>query len=461
MISFLRPIRWFDTLKGQITLILVIGMFFSAIVALLMTEIARQADLEHVKQERVIASAVDIISRLQSDNARTIRSLENDSLLGTRLWKPSTENLPHTTDYTRQLRERLGSSGVQSLVQVPYTYCVKNDVFWGRPRTAGMRDLHEPDCWLLTLSTEKGTLRVNLFLPYIPMIPSSITSPFFLSVIGIGSLTLALVIANLASKPLARLTHAANAFAHSIDAPPVAETGPADVRTALTTFNLMQERVREGVKERTRILAAISHDLQTPLTRLRLRLEQVPDETLRDRLIRDLSGTMAMIKRGLELARSSESMDDWVVVNLHSLLSSLADDAIEAGQSVTLLENPPIQVRVRLDALKRCLMNLLDNALKYGGSAEIYTASADHFVSIHIRDHGPGVPAELLSLIFEPFVRSTSGKASGDGTGIGLTIAKAQGAAIGGTVALSNHPEGGALASLTLPVYDKRAYSLK
>ena len=446
-----------NSLRGRLTAILVLGMSLSAVAALLASELGRHADFEHIRQEHVLASAVDVISRLQGDTARTVKSLDTDQLVGANLMKAPTGAIPSGESFTQALVARVGGSLQPSLVSVPSKYCIQDDPFWHRPRAAGIKDvILPPDCWLLSVTTASGRMNIGLSLPFAPAPPSAVTSPWFLSLVILGSLALALLTARLASAPMQRLTDAADAFANSIDAPPVAETGPSDVRAALTTFNLMQERVREGVRERTRILAAISHDLQTPLTRLRLRLEQVEDEPLRTRLIGDLSATMGMVKRGLDLARSGESAEDWMVVNLNSLLSSLADDATDSGQAVTFADGQPFRVHVRPDALKRCLMNLIDNAIKYGGGAEISCVAVGNQVVVHVRDRGPGISDELLARVFEPFVRGASAKSSGDGTGIGLTIARAQAAAINGVLGLANHPEGGLLATLTLTAHSRR-----
>jgi signal transduction histidine kinase len=296
------------------------------------------------------------------------------------------------------------------LASVPSTICTANDPFWVRPRAAGFKVPPTRDCWLLSVDRAPADrLYFAIDLPRLPTPPSSITSPLFLVLILAASGLLSLIVARLATAPLRQLAKASQAFARSVDAEPVPETGPADVRRALATFNLMQERVREGLRERTRILAAISHDLQTPLTRLRLRLEQVEDEPLRERLVADLSTTLAMVKRGLDLARSSESAEALSTIDLDSMLSSMAEDAAEFDQDVRFLTGCGARVRVKSDALSRCLTNLIDNAVKYAGGAEIDCRKVGGEVVIEIRDHCPGMPAELIDRAFAPFVRGQGG----------------------------------------------------
>lgn len=428
------------------------GTMLAVMLALLLAEQARHADFRRFQGERVLASAVDVATRLERDPDRTLAALARDGIIGANLISPAISPPSPASDLSEVLRQRLGGTATARIAHADAAVCSAYDPFWKRTRAAGFGRPTLPDCWLLTARAGGRVVTVGLDLPRLPAPPSMIRDPIFMAMIAAACVVLSLVAARLASRPLQRLTSASRAFARSIDAEPVAESGPADVREALATFNLMQARVREGLRERTRLLAAISHDLQTPLTRLRLRLEQVSDEPLRDRLVGDLSATLRMMRRGLDLARSGESGEDWTVVDLDSLLSSMADDAVEFGHDVTLLGGCGARVRVKPDALARCLGNLVDNAVKYGGSAALSCHRDPDGVRVLVRDHGPGMPAGLLPRAFEPFLRGDTAADAGEGSGIGLAIARAQAAAIGGTLTLRNHPAGGLEASLILPV---------
>jgi signal transduction histidine kinase len=221
------------------------------------------------------------------------------------------------------------------------------------------------------------------------------------------------------------------------------------VRAALETFNLAQERVREGLRERTQILASVTHDLQTPLTRLRLRLEQVEDEALRERLVADLAVTQQMVRDGLDLARSSEIREPWAVLDIDSILSSIAEDASEFGHHVAFTSESGVEARVKPNALARALGNLVDNALKYGGSAELSCLLEGPDLVIRVVDQGPGLPEDELALAFQPFRRLSSSK--GNGTGIGLAIALAQVGTFGATLRLCNGTQGGLIAEIRIP----------
>jgi signal transduction histidine kinase len=345
------------------------------------------------------------------------------------------------------LRARLGSSARPRAAQVapsgcfPWPFDVSN-------RAAGA-DPHLLDCWAVEFIDAHGVPRQLAFdLPPLHVPPSSTRDPIYLLGILVASATLSFAAAQIVTGPLRRLTQAARAFSLSINPEPIPEIGPTEVRTALATFNVMQNRIRNGFRERTQILAAIAHDLQTPLTRLRLRLEQVESPDLRKKLISDLGTMQALVRDGLDLARSSESREPWSLVDIDSLLSSLCEDAAEFGGNVRFVMGCGKRVRLKPNAVTRCVSNIIDNALKYGGDADVECVAGHGFLEIRIRDHGPGIDEKLLPTLFEPFVRREGG--SSGGTGIGLTIARAQAQTFGGSVSIANHPEGGAIARIQI-----------
>ena len=259
----------------------------------------------------------------------------------------------------------------------------------------------------------------------------------------------------LALRPLQRMSAAAEAFGRDIRQPPLETCGPSEVRQAAQAFNAMQERVRGFMAERTQILAAVTHDLKTPMTRMRLRLENCNDEALREKLAGDLSAMQALVSEGLDLARSLESSEPDTRIDLGALLSSIADDAADAGQPVSFIapaDSNPILVGCRPNGLRRAIENLIDNALKYGLCAEISLTRTPHHVSIHIRDRGPGIPEESLEAVMRPFVRlETSRSRDSGGTGLGLAIANNLLTAQGASLTLANLPGCGLDACIDLP----------
>jgi len=264
---------------------------------------------------------------------------------------------------------------------------------------------------------------------------------------------LAYVVARMATRPLGRLAQAATALGGDINQPPLPESGPSEVRHAAAAFNVMQARIRSYVEERTEMLAAIAHDLQTPLTRLRLRLEKVADETLRDKLVADLSAMQGMIREDLDLAMSLDTGGMMQRVDLDSLLSSVCADAVDTGQDVTLSGQTRASIPAIPIALQRCLANLIDNAVKYGGYARVTTAREGNEAVIRVRDGGPGIPEAQIGKVFDPYYRIEASRSrETGGTGLGLTIARNIARKHGGTLVLHNASGGGLECTLTLPL---------
>lgn len=253
-------------------------------------------------------------------------------------------------------------------------------------------------------------------------------------------------------QPVRQLAEAAEAFGRDPDRPPLDESGPSEVRLAAQTFNRMRERLRAHIEERTRILAAITHDLKTPLTRMRLRLEQCEDERLRARLVEDVESMRALVNEGLELARSLDAGSPPQAVDLGALLESLCEDAADAGGAARFTGPQGALVHARPEALRRAFLNLVDNALKYGGQAEVELMRDGANWRVTVRDAGPGIPEAHLDAVLQPFFRLESSRSrETGGTGLGLPIAVNLLAAQGGRLSLRNHPAGGLEARAELP----------
>lgn len=253
------------------------------------------------------------------------------------------------------------------------------------------------------------------------------------------------------TRPLSALARAAEAAGRDLRQPPLVERGSREVRNAARAFNTMQERMRRHVDSRTRVLAAMSHDLKTPLTRLRLRMATLDNPDLQFRVDRDLDEMESMVHGALTLLRGLNDDESAEAIDVNQLLGTLQSEFAEVGTPFV------VQGRVRAlyagkpMALKRCLTNLISNAIKFGGgvSALLEDGAA---VVISIRDQGPGIPVEYLAHVFEPFYRVESSRnRDTGGTGLGLCIARDIAQAHGGALTLANLPQGGLQATLTLP----------
>ncbi|HOB60600.1 MAG TPA: ATP-binding protein [Candidatus Competibacteraceae bacterium] len=254
------------------------------------------------------------------------------------------------------------------------------------------------------------------------------------------------------TRPLAVLADAATELGRNIRRPPLAERGPLEVRRAAQAFNTMQDRLIRYIQDRDRILAAISHDLKTPITRLRLRAEMLDDSPLREKFQADLDDMQHMAQASLDFLRGGENSEPMAPIDLNALLESLQEDAEDIEREVRIEGAAEQPLRCRPLALKRCLTNLIDNALKYGQDAVVVVMDSPTRLALAVRDHGPGIPEAELSRVFEPFYRlETSRSRDTGGTGLGLSIARNIARAHGGELTLRNLPQGGLEALLELP----------
>jgi signal transduction histidine kinase len=273
-----------------------------------------------------------------------------------------------------------------------------------------------------------------------------------LAVLLVAVVALSLLAVRWATRPLQTLADAADALGRNIDSPPMEEGGPIEVARAARAFNTMQLRLAANLRERTAVLAAMSHDLKTPVTRLRLRAELLADPELRLKFTRDLEEMEAMVAATLDFLRGTAGSEAVQPVDMGALLESLQADLTETGGEVTLAGRAPRPYAGQPVALKRCLRNLLENAVKYGNAAAVEIADNQDRLQIVVRDRGPGIPPAELERVFEPFYR-LEGSRSRDtgGTGLGLTIARSIAQAHGGQLVLENLAGGGLAARLTLP----------
>ena len=275
---------------------------------------------------------------------------------------------------------------------------------------------------------------------------------FNLLILLAAVIILSLLAVRLATRPLNTLASAAEKLGKDINSPPLIETGPTEVRRAAHAFNTMQSRLASYIQDRTRILAAMSHDLKTPITRLRLRAELLEDEDHRTRFVKDLEEMESMVAATLDFMRGVDNPEQVQPMDIMALLESLQADAAEIGQQVSLEGVAARPYPCKPAALKRCLSNLIDNAVKYGKNATIIVDDHDKQLQIHILDNGQGIPEAELERVFEPFYRLESSRSRDTGgTGLGLGIARNIAQMHGGDLLLRNRPCGGLEAILTLP----------
>nr|CRH06117.1 putative integral membrane sensor signal transduction histidine kinase [Candidatus Magnetococcus massalia] len=262
---------------------------------------------------------------------------------------------------------------------------------------------------------------------------------------------LAFLAVRLVTRPLARLAGAARALGHDLRSPPLDQSGSREVREVVTAFNAMQARIVQHVQERSAMLAAVSHDLHTPLTRMRLRVEMLKEAKLRDALLGNLTEMENMTESAMDYIQGSEGMEEVRLTDLPSLLEELEESWREIGQDVTVqcCDLSPFPLMPR--SFRRALSNLIQNGVKYGKRVEVKATMHGERLRISVADQGPGIPEDQMERMLRPFKRlDASRNSKTGGTGLGLSIVDSIVQAHGGKLTMRNRPEGGLEVILTI-----------
>lgn len=273
-----------------------------------------------------------------------------------------------------------------------------------------------------------------------------------LAVLLISVIGVTLIAVRLLTRPLSQLSQAAHELGRDINRPPLVESGSIEVRNAARAFNTMQSRLVRFVQDRTRILAAVSHDLKTPITRMRLRVEMLEDDALQEKFCGDLKDMHTMVQSALDFMRGMDSDELSQPIDINALLESIQVDAAESGRNMNIEGRGYSPFYGRPLALKRCIHNLLENSFKYAGEASVKVEDGNERLAIRITDEGPGIPEAELEKVFEPFYRLEDSRSQETGgTGLGLSIARNIARSHGGELVLKNRAKGGLEAVLKLP----------
>ncbi|WP_321842656.1 ATP-binding protein [Paraburkholderia bannensis] len=469
MIAKLRRIVWPDTLFGRLVLILAAGLFAGQLLTSTIwfdthdnrtLEIparlfaSRLADTVRLLQHAPDAATRDVIRDELSDARYTLRWIAGTPTVIPAPTTPQSLTLRATSGLiSGVIQKRLGEPIEVRLIDAQ----IRDDagrhrgilsLFDSRMPTGdfhvllnvpgqGWLDVHSNE-GQAGMHSERGELVFDYLLRIYLLRFAAVCAIAFVGV-------------RFALAPLRQLTRAAQALGRNIHRAPLPESGPQEVRSAAQSFNAMQQQLIGHMTERSRFLAAVSHDLRSPLTRLRLRAEMLPDASWRERLRGDLDEMEAMVRATLDVVQGVEITEARQKIDLDSMLEGLAEDAREAGHAarVTGTTRAPINGFAR--NLKRCLQNLVDNAIRYGGAARIAVRDDGRQVRVCVSDDGPGIAdAGLRERVFEPYFRIAAHRDEdkGGGTGLGLTIARSIAASHGGTLTLTNRIEGGHVAGL-------------
>jgi len=254
------------------------------------------------------------------------------------------------------------------------------------------------------------------------------------------------------ARPIRRFAQAADRLGADPEAAPLTPTGPNEVRLAVSAFNDMQAKLRDHIERRTQTVAAIAHDLRTPLTRLRFRIEMLPENQQRQ-TIQDIEEMDALVAQALQFVRGQFEVRNAESLDFGVLVQGLAERYADTGAEIAITAEPGLEVRGDAGVLRRGLSNLLDNAIVHGGSVSVEVSAENGRAVARVRDRGPGIPADQLERVFDPFFRLEGSRSrETGGAGLGLSIARHAVRAHGGELTLGNAPEGGLVATLSLPL---------
>jgi signal transduction histidine kinase len=441
-----------DTLFARIAVVLIPNLLLAQIV----TYVLVRAEVEHVpprfELSQRIATSLRALDALPQEQRPAMAKSMSTADLGIQI-RSAAEIEPHrpppaadgTTPpdprFEERLRERIdGGKPIHDML------------FWRPPptlRVPGIEPDEEP--FVIAISLTDGDF-AEFHPQRIPRAFRWLQLGTSIALICVVSSLLSLWFARHLSRGLARFADAAEEFGRSTEAPPLPETGPVELRLATGAFNRMQERLRRFVHDRTQMLAAISHDLRTPLTRMRLRAEFVDEDEQREKMLHDIAEMESMISETLAFARDDITREPRQEEDLDELLDGLCQSLGETGHEIHYAAIGPVPIRCSPTAVRRAIGNLLENATKYGKRARVALGRTPGHVEIQIDDDGPGIPAAMRDAVFQPFFRLESSRnRDTGGVGLGLSVARTIIRGHGGDITLANRPEGGLRATVILP----------
>jgi signal transduction histidine kinase len=428
-------LHWPRTLASRLSLIFLIGLI-----------LAQALSFGAQYYERFQSARSTMLSNMQNDVSTSVAILDRLPVQERPAWLPRLAR----TNYDYRLND--GDPGAPlDAEEVPVAATSISSAIGGAHPLSFSRFSAEKKHFQAHLRLSDGSPLTIDVRPAMPPL-----SPWLPGVL-LGQLALLIactwLAVRIAIRPLARLANAVESLDPNAHPVMLDEHGPTEVAYAARAFNAMQARIAAYLKERMQLLAAISHDLQTPITRMKLRAEFMDDSVEKDKLWNDLGEMEHLVREGVAYARSIHgSTEESRRTDLDSFLDSLVFDYQDMGKDVQLSGKSAAVIDTRPQALRRVLVNLTDNALKFAGAAQLQV-DIDDGLCIKILDRGPGIAEAELQQVMQPFYRvENSRNRSTGGTGLGLAIAQQLAMALGGSLTLSNREGGGLCAELKLPL---------
>ena len=444
------------TLYGRLVVILVSGMLAAQVLTSSIWYDVRHSQVLEIPTRLIASRLADIVRVAMTDPRRTGLLLQS---LSTPAFNLELRNAPSAERAPLTAQDRATESLLRSLIdektatQTPLNllnltlldnqgHKAGIDTLFGSSPAAGQFTLElrlADGRWLHVQAREDQG--------WTSLAPADVMIDYFLRIYLVRIIVVAIIVllaVRLAVRPLNQLAQAAQALGQDIRRQPLPIKGPVEVQRAAQAFNLMQQRLLASLAERTRFLAAVSHDLRSPITRLRLRTEMLDNEPLKERFRKDLTDMEGLVSTTLDFVSSGEINEPRQSIDINALLQSLQADLQDVGEHITLTGRATRPFSGYARSLKRCVQNLLENAVRYARDVHVIVDEQPASLTITVRDSGPGIAPEQLTQVLEPFYRLESSRnSSTGGYGLGLSIAQTVAAAHGGTLELHNRPDGG------------------
>ena len=444
------------TLYGRLVVILVTGMLAAQVLTSSIWYDVRHSQVLEIPTRLIASRLADIVRVARTDPQRTELLLQS---LSTADFKLELGNAPSPVQPSLTPQDQATESLLRSLIdeksasKTPLRllnltlldnqgHKAGIDTLFGSSPAAGQFTLElrlADGRWLHVQAREDQG--------WTSLAPADVMLDYFLRIYLLRIIVVVIIVllaVRLAIRPLNQLAQAAQALGQDIRRSPLTVKGPVEVQRAARAFNLMQQRLLASLAERTRFLAAVSHDLRSPITRLRLRTEMLDDEPLKQRFRKDLTDMEGLVSTTLEFVSSGEINEPRQNIDINALLQSLQADLEDIGEHIILSGHASRPVSGYARSLKRCMQNLLENSVRYARDVQVIVDEQPDTLTITVRDSGPGIAPELLTQVLEPFYRLESSRnSSGGGYGLGLSIAQTVATAHGGTLELRNRAEGG------------------
>ncbi|HDS1793157.1 sensor histidine kinase [Pseudomonas putida] len=426
--------KWPRTLASRLAMI-----FFTGLVLAYGLSFGLQA------YERYISSRSMMLSNLEQDVATSVAILDRLPAAERAAWLPRLERRTYRYRLDQGLAGEAMASSDPPMAAASIVKAIGSDYRLTfqeipGPNARFQAHLNLADGAPLTIDVTPAPVPVARWLPVVLLIQLAVL------------MLCTWLAVHLAIGPLTRLAQAVDNLDPDHPGVQLDESGPREVRYAAVAFNALQARIAAHLKERMQLLAAISHDLQTPITRMKLRVEVMDEGVEKDKFGSDLDEMEHLVREGVAYARSMDSSTEATCrVNLDALLDSLVFDYQDSGAQVERHGSSGTLLETRPHALRRVLVNLVDNALKFAGAAELQVSREGSTTIIRVLDNGPGIPGDELDDVLKPFYRvEGSRNRSTGGTGLGLAIAHQLIQAMGGRLTLSNREQGGLCAQIEL-----------